>query len=103
MKVNCPDIDAKLQLCADFTQRGFELCAWQPPQMAQHDVAVTIEYDRIGQRPARVAKFLYQAACRSLADQNRIVDRHLLQKLRDIGWVVGGRGDKFHPARLELS
>ena len=51
-----PDLDAKSQLCADFAQGVIERGAWQPPQMAQHDMAVAIQHDRVRQRAARVAE-----------------------------------------------
>src|SRR5574340_1362737 len=96
MRVNCPDIDAKSLLYADFKQCLFKHCARQPAQMPQRDPAVAVKHDRIRQRAARIAELPGQGMRGALADQDWIIDRQALQELRDVGRIVDCDADKFH-------
>src|SRR5512135_1047047 len=95
MEVNCPDIDAKWQLCAVSAQDRLERRARQSPEPRQHDLAVTIEHDRVGESTARVAELPRQVVRRALADQDRIADREGLQELVDLGRAVNRDADEL--------
>src|SRR5512139_2303347 len=96
MRVNCPDLDAKSQLWADFTQGGLERRARQPAEVAQDDIAVAIKHDRVGEGPARVAELARQAMGSPFADQNRIVHLKTLREFPGIFGTVDGYADEFH-------